>query len=84
MEEILKEILAVLKEHSTILQEHSTILTEHSTILKEHSTELRDIKKSVKTLEMDMSEVKDAINIYVFTDIAKLEKRLEILEKKVG
>jgi len=31
-----------------------------------------------------MTEVKDTINKYVFTDIAKLEKRLEILEKKVG
>jgi formate dehydrogenase maturation protein FdhE len=91
MEDILKEILAELKEHSTILKEHSTILKEqstilkeHSTILKEHSTELNNIKKSVQTLEIDMAEVKDTINKYVFTDIAKLEKRLEILEKKVG
>jgi len=70
LEGTLKEILVVLKEHSVLLIDHST--------------ELRDIKKSVRTLEKDVAEVKDTINKCVFSDIAKLEKRLEVLEKKVG
>lgn len=59
-------------------------LKEILAVLKEHTTELRGIKKSVKTLEKDVAEIKDTINKYVFTDVAKLEKRIEVLEKKVG
>jgi len=60
-----------------ILKEILAELKGHSVILKEHSAELRSIKK-------DVSEIQTTIHKYLFADIARLEKRVEILEEKAG
>jgi len=53
------------------------ILKEILAELKGHSTELRNIR-------VDISEIQTTIHKYVFADIARLEKRVETLEKKAG
>jgi predicted nucleic acid-binding Zn-ribbon protein len=59
--------------------------------IKKSVAELGGIKKSVGNLEKNMSELRDdvsdikyIINQGVFVDIKKLEKRIEVLEEKVG
>lgn len=58
-----------------ILKEILAELKEHSVILKDHSTKLR-------TISVNISDIQTTIHKYVFADIARLEKRVEVLEKK--
>jgi septal ring factor EnvC (AmiA/AmiB activator) len=74
--EILKEILAELKEHSKELQE----IKQHN---KNIDKSINNMDKSIKNIEKDVAEIKHTINNHVYVDIAKLEKRIEALEKKV-
>ncbi|PKM79598.1 MAG: hypothetical protein CVU88_05395, partial [Firmicutes bacterium HGW-Firmicutes-13] len=67
---------------SNVTQELKDIKISVNTLESNVTQELKDIKISVKNLESDVTEIKSTINNWVYADIARLEKRIEALERK--